>query len=87
MERYLTPEQKLIVSLYNKILGSEKNKDFKIAHDFSEEQIENAIINAVTKKNYDNSDAVELEATQTDRIVIHGVHQFTPLMLRVKAIP
>lgn len=83
VERYLTPEQKLIVSLYNKILGSEKNKDFKIAHDFSEEQIENAIINAVTKKNYDNSEAVELEATQTDRIVIHGVHQFTPLMLRV----
>ena len=48
VEKYLTPEQRFIVSVYKKIRASEKVKDFWLEQGFTEEQINQAITKAMT---------------------------------------
>lgn len=82
VEKYLTPEQKFIVSVYKKIRASEKVKDFCLEQDFTEEQINQAITKAMTTAKDNSSTKNEIEVETLDHIVIHGVHQFSPLLLR-----
>lgn len=79
---YLTPEQKFIVSVYQKIRESEKAKDFFLKENFEVDEINQAIVKAMTIAKKNSSSKIELAVDNMDRIVIHGVHQFTPLMLR-----
>lgn len=74
----LTQEQRLVVILYKKMMTSEKYVDFVLETDLGLEKLDEALIRAM-KKARDGFDASLLEK---DRVVIHGVHQFTPIMLR-----
>lgn len=77
-EEKLTKEQKYILDIYKKILTSDKRSDFFLSGSLSEDKINNSLISIMTEtqENYDYSN-VDMGA-----VVIHGVHQFTPIMLR-----
>lgn len=74
----LTPEQVFIVDIFKKILKSDKKKDFSIKSDFSEKEIDKALNDTIIKACSD----YDTQAIENDHIVIHGVHQFSPIMLR-----
>lgn len=74
----LTPEQKLIVKVYRTILASKDRSGFTIIDNSSENQINAALNAAMLHAN----DGCNVEAISKDHIVIHGIHQFTPIMLR-----
>lgn len=82
VEEYLTPEQKYIVSIFKKIIGSEKAKDFMLKENFEEEEINLAIVKALANEEENSSSKGEAEVDVLDHIVIQNVHQFSPLMLR-----
>lgn len=83
VEKYLTPEQKFIVFIFNEIINSTKNKDYVLKEDFAEQEIDEAIISALQIAKDNSSNASEkVVISEFDHIVIHGVHQFSPLMLR-----
>lgn len=82
VDKYLTPEQKFIVSLYNRIRESDNKKNFALKENFDEKMIDQAIINAMTTAKKNSSTEGELVVDEMKHIVIHGVHQFSPLMLR-----
>lgn len=74
----LTKEQEYILDIYEKILSSDKREDFFLVQSLSEDQINAGLQKAMTaiQKDYDPS------GVDTSTIVIHGVHQFTPITLR-----
>ena len=74
----LTKEQEFILDIYKKILSSDKRDDFFLAQSLSEEEINTGLQKAMKaiQKDYDPS------GVDTSTIVIHGVHQFTPIILR-----
>ena len=74
----LTKEQKYILGIYRRILTSDIRSDFFLTESLSEEDIDHGLIKAMTAiyEDYDCSH-VNLET-----IVIHGVHQFPPILLR-----
>lgn len=74
----LTKEQKFILDIYNKIITSDKKSDFLLAENLSEEEINNGLIKAMTAI-YEDYDYANVDM---GTIVIHGVHQFSPIMLR-----
>lgn len=82
MDRYLTPEQRFIVAVFNNILETEKAENFRLEQNFTKEQIDAAILNAMVTARKNSSVQGELDINMTDQIVIHGVHQFSPLLLR-----
>lgn len=69
----LTDEQKYLVAVYKKVLEGEYKSLFSMKASFSEESIEQAIRRA-------------LQTTEDRRdkgtVVFHGIHQFTPAILR-----
>lgn len=75
----LTPEQMFIVEVYKKILTSDKRKDFTFNSDFDETYIDTAIVKTMQKAGTDS----QIVGVPKDRIVIHGVHQFSPIVLRM----
>ncbi len=83
VEKYLTSEQKFIVFIFNEIINSTKNKDFLLKENFTEQEIEEAIMAALQTGKENSGNASEtIKTDKYDHIVIHGVHQFSPLMLR-----
>ena len=74
----LTPEQSFIVEVFKKILSSEKKMDFILSSDLDEKAINEALWKTMVKARKD----FDPFSVQIDRIVIHGVHQFSPIMLR-----
>ena len=83
VEKYLTPEQKFIVFIFNEIINSARNKDFLLKDNFTEQENEEAIMAAlqIVKENSGNA-SESIGIGEFDHIVIHGVHQFSSLMLR-----
>ena len=83
VEKYLTPEQKFIVFIFNEMINSARNKDFLLKDNFTEQEIEEAIMAAlqIVKENSGNA-SESIGIGEFDHIVIHGVHQFSSLMLR-----
>lgn len=79
---YLTPEQKFIVTVYKEIIGSSRKKDFILKENFSESEIDDALIKAMTDAKEVSGSKDELGQYDLSHIVIHGVHQFSPLLLR-----
>ena len=75
----LTAEQLFIVEIYKQILYSNKKTDFFLNTNLNEDDLDVAIKKALEK---DNPDGMK-ESLDFKRIVIHGVHQFTPVMLRL----
>lgn len=74
----LSTEQRCIVALYRRLLSAEQSS-FHLTADFDEEEINAALLRAMKDASHENAD---LHVVEKDRIVVHGVHQFTPLMLR-----
>ena len=74
----LTKEQEYILDIYKKILSSDLRADFFLANSLSEEEINAGLQKAMTaiQNDYDSSDV------DTGTVVIHGMHQFTPIALR-----
>jgi len=75
----LNPEQKFIISLYRTILKSPMANLFQVKTDLGLSDIEGAVSAAITNEDDEVSVIPDLGF---DRIVIHGVHQFSPLILR-----
>lgn len=71
----LTTEQRLMIKAYQAIMNS---RDFLINAPKSEAEIDDALSQVMRKANPD----CDLQSISKDRIVIHGIHQFTPIMLR-----
>lgn len=77
----LSYEQKCIVEIYKELKRTD-NKFFAIKKGFKEEEIDSAIdtlISDITK----NVESDKIQNIRKDSIVIHGIHQFTPIMLRM----
>lgn len=72
----LNIDQQYLVDLF-KIIDDNEITSFSFEQSFSQEDIEKAIDDALV---YHKKD-VDLNAIDRNRIVIHGVHQFTPAML------
>ena len=66
VDKYLTPEQRFIVSVYKKIRASEKSKNFCLEQDFTEEQINQAITKAMITAKDNSSTKNEIEVETLD---------------------
>ncbi len=74
----LTEEQRHLVELYRIIRKSDLVQDFTLKRHFSEAEIENAIREGMKLERED----ADISAVDLDTIVIHGVHQFSPMILQ-----
>ena len=88
VQEQLSTAQKCVVAIYSELLRT-NNPVFSLRNNISEAEIDNAIektiADAMKANNASISDDKIVEATQTigkSTIVVHGIHQFTPLMLR-----
>lgn len=75
----LTYEQKCIVGLYREILDS-KSRLFSLKNDFTKSEVDEAIEKTIIEA----AGNIDRDYSEINRetIVIHGIHQFTPIMLR-----
>ncbi|MFI3212850.1 MAG: hypothetical protein R3Y24_05860 [Eubacteriales bacterium] len=74
----ITPEQEYFIRLYKIIKESDLLQEFRIKNRFSKEEIDNAIKEGM-KIEREN---VDLSGVDIDTVVIHGVHQFSPMILQ-----
>ena len=74
----MSDEQKNLIQLYQIIKESELNDCFDIKRDFSKEDIEEAIRTGMKLERED----ADISSVDIETIVIHGVHQFTPMILQ-----
>ena len=74
----MTEEQRHLVELYGIIRKSDLVQDFTLKRHFSEVEIENAIREGMKLERED----ADISAVDVDTIVIHGVHQFSPMILQ-----
>jgi len=75
----LTSEQRFILDIYKAIQNSDKYRDFMLDSNFDEEYINKAIKKALEKNNKNGAG----KTLDMQRVVIHGIHQFTPIVLRL----
>lgn len=75
----LTYEQKCIVGLYREILDS-KSRLFSLKNDFTKSEVDEAIEKTIIEA----AENIDRDYSEINRetIVIHGIHQFIPIMLR-----
>lgn len=76
----LTYDQKCIVEIYKELIRS-KNKFFEIKKDFKQAEIDSAI--DITIKDTVKGTGHDISKIRKDSIVVHGIHQFSPIMLRM----
>ena len=74
----MTEEQRKLVELYRIIRKSDLFQDFTLKRYFSEAEIENAIREGMKLE----SEVADISVVDVDTIVIHGVHQFSPMILQ-----
>ena len=66
--------------IYSKELILTNNKFFKIKESFKEEEIDTAIENTIQEVSKEKCDSTKI---RKDSIIVHGIHQFTPIMLKM----
>lgn len=76
----LTYEQKCVVEIY-KELKRTKNKFFVLKNDFIEEDINKSILNTI-RSVVKEGNKTQVEHIRNDSVIIHGIHQFSPIMLK-----
>ena len=76
----ITREQRILLKIYKYLIDS-KIKVFRIPDKFSEIQI-NAAIEKTIKENTAEENIIKTAAIDKSCVVIHGIHQFTPLILK-----
>jgi len=74
----MSPKQNCLVNLYKIILESELYENFRLKESFSEMEVNEAIQKGMTLER----DSVDFHGIDIDTVVIHGIHQFTPIILR-----
>lgn len=74
----MSEEQRHLVELYRIIRKSDLVQDFTLKRHFSEAEIENAIREGMKLERED----ADISAVDVGTIVIHGVHQFSPMILQ-----
>lgn len=74
----MTEEQRHLVELYRIIKKSNLVQEFTLKRHFSEAEIENAIREGMKLERED----ADISAVDVNTIVIHGVHQFSPMILQ-----
>ena len=81
----LTYEQKCVVEIYRE-LRKTHNKFFMLKDGFTTEEIDISITKTMEEAfrdaSYKDSDSERLAEIKKDTIIIHGIHQFTPIMLK-----
>lgn len=75
----LSYDQKCIVEIYKELILT-NNKFFKIKESFKEEEIDTAIENTIQEVSKEKCDSTKI---RKDSIIVHGIHQFTPIMLKM----
>lgn len=74
----LTEEQKYLVAAYKKAIT--KHKDlFTVKNFFTKDQVDAAIKKALHEEN--DKKHISIEAVDTENVIFHGIHQFTPTIL------
>lgn len=74
----MTEEQRHLVELYRIISKSELVQAFMLKRHFSESDIESAIREGMKLER----EEADISAVDVDTIVVHGVHQFSPMILQ-----
>lgn len=81
----LTYEQKCVVEIYRE-LRKTKNKFFMLKDGFSAAEIDSSIKKTMKEALHNSSnkekDQEVLSGVKIDTIIIHGIHQFSPIMLK-----
>lgn len=77
--RKTSTEQKYLLAAYKMLVQGEDKELFQINHYFTEQQIDQAIVNALEAEN--SRKHISVDHVDKDTVVIHGVHQFTPTIL------
>ena len=80
-EELLTYEQKCIVEIFKELIRTD-NKLFKLKKDFKNEDIDKAISETVDDSLQNDEHRDDIANIKNDVIVVHGIHQFSPIMLR-----
>lgn len=75
----MTQEQIYLLNIYNEVLGPEYSSTFSLPKNFSRDEINKAIEDALRLEKED----INIDNIDTDTVIIHGVHQFSPIILRV----
>lgn len=78
----MSEEQKYLVQLYKIIKESDLVQDFQFKKHFSREEIDNAVRQGMILERAN----VDISSIDIETIVIHGVHQFTPMILQALEI-
>ena len=73
----MSEEQRYLLMIYSAILNSDMRQDFQLKRVFTESEIDEAIKQGMQLEHED----VDLSGIDCDTIVIHGVHQFSPMIL------
>ncbi|MBE5958727.1 MAG: hypothetical protein E7254_07700 [Lachnospiraceae bacterium] len=76
----LTYEQRCVVAIYEEILKKE-NKHFILKDNFTNDEIDNAIEQTV-KDAVEEKNINKISEIKKDTVVVHGIHQFSPIILR-----
>lgn len=77
----LTYEQKCVVEIYRELCRT-KNKHFMLKDGFTDEEIDTAITTTMDDALRKERNRELLSEVKKDVIVVHGIHQFSPIMLR-----
>lgn len=77
----LTYEQKCVVSIYEELINT-NNKAFQLKSDLTNEEIEDAIDDTVAELLQGNDTHNKADQIKKETIVVHGIHQFSPIILR-----
>lgn len=75
----LSEEQRCVVGLYKEIIAS-NSPLFALRNDFSEDEVEHAVSKTIRDALSDKSKTCS--DINVENVVVHGIHQFTPIMLR-----
>lgn len=77
----LTYEQKCVVEIYRELRRT-NNKHFALKNGFTSDELDEAITKTMNEalRNPINKD--RLHEVKKDVIIVHGIHQFSPIMLR-----
>lgn len=76
----LTEEQGYLVATYNKLMKSGYKERFVMKQFFSEDEIDKAIKKALHEEN--DKKNILIDGVDCNTVVFHGIHQFTPCILR-----
>lgn len=81
-EELLTYEQRCVVEIFKELVRTD-NKLFKLKNDFKGDEIDKAISATITDSLQGEVSEEEVNSIKKDVVVVHGVHQFSPIMLRM----